>query len=219
MNNPFDYGFDIVTTTTHKTLRGPRGGMILTMGKPGNPLREVEVTRENLPTVIDRSVFPGLQGGPHMNTIAAIAVMLHEDMQPEFKDYARQVLKNAKVLASALMEQGAKLVTGGTDNHMMVIDSVASYGISGDELEKLLDSVGITTSKSPTPDDPRPPFNPSGVRLGTPAITTRGMTEVDMERIARWIHQAITHRSNQAYLRKLHQEVKAFSLNFPLPSD
>jgi glycine hydroxymethyltransferase len=219
MSNPFDHGFDIVTTTTHKTLRGPRGGMILTKGQVGNPLREVEVTRDNLPTVIDRSVFPGLQGGPHMNTIAGIAVMLHEDMQPEFKQYAQQVLRNAKVLSSALMEQGAKLVTGGTDNHMMVIDSVSSYGMGGDELEALLDSVEITTSKSPIPDDSRPPFKPSGVRLGTPAITTRGMREGDMKLIASWIHQAIAHHADDKYLAKLKAEVEQLCSQFPLPSD
>jgi glycine hydroxymethyltransferase len=218
MDNPFDYGFDIVTTTTHKTLRGPRGGMILTKGRPGNPLREVEVTRENLPTVIDRSVFPGLQGGPHMNTIAGIAVMLHEDMQPEFKAYARQVLKNARALSLALMARGAELVTGGTDNHMMVIDSVASFGIGGDELEKVLDSVGITTSKSPVPDDPRPPFKPSGLRLGTPAVTTRGMGEGEMEQIADWIAEAIKCRSDAQHLSRLAAEVKAFCRQFPLPS-
>ncbi|MBI5221024.1 MAG: serine hydroxymethyltransferase [Candidatus Liptonbacteria bacterium] len=217
MRNPFDYGFDIVTTTTHKTLRGPRGGMILTKGKVGNPLKAVELTRENLPTVIDRSVFPGLQGGPHMNTIAAIAVMLQEAMQPEFKEYAQQVLKNAKALAAELMAQGAELVTGGTDNHMMVIDSVASFELGGAELEKLLDSVGITTNKSMIPDDPRPPFNPSGVRLGTPAMTTRGVKEDGARRIAGWIIQAVQARTDSVKLAEIRAQVKEFSLAYPVP--
>lgn len=217
MNNPFDYGFDIVTTTTHKTLRGPRGGMILTKGKPGNPLKEVELTKENLPTVIDRSVFPGLQGGPHMNTIAAIAVMLHEAAQPEFKEYARQVLKNAKALASALMEQGVKLVTDGTDNHMMVIDSVASFDLGGGELEKLLDSVGITTNKSPIPDDPRPPFKPSGLRLGTPAMTTRGLKENDLKTIAGWIVESVKAKDDKEKLESIRLKVKKLCLSHPVP--
>lgn len=219
MNNPLDYGFDIVTTTTHKTLRGPRGGIILTPGQAGNPLKKVEITRENLPTVIDRSVFPGLQGGPHMNAIAAIAVALHEAAQPDFKVYARQVLANAKVLASTLTQLGVKLVTGGTDNHLMVIDSVASFGLGGDELEKLLDQIGITTNKSPIPDDPRPPFKPSGIRLGTPAITTRGMKETEMDQIAGWIAAAVKNRHDQAALNRLAAEVKSFCLDYPLPSD
>ena len=171
MRNPFDYGFDIVTTTTHKTLRGPRGGMILSRGKVGNPLKAPEpgTEREYLPTILDRSVFPGLQGGPHMNQIAAVAVALKEADTPEFKAYAKQVLLNAKALASALMQAGAKLVTDGTDNHMMVIDCVKSWNVPGKEVEKTLDKVGITTNKSLIPDDPNPPFNPSGLRLGTPA--------------------------------------------------
>lgn len=217
MRNPFDFGFDIITTTTHKTLRGPRGAMILTKGKVGNPLKEVEVTRENLPTVIDRSVFPGLQGGPHMNTIAAIAVMLHEDSQPEFKDYARQVLKNSKALASGLMEQGVKLVTGGTDNHMMVIDTMTSFEIPGDEVEKILDSVGITTNKSAIPDDPRPPFKPSGLRLGTPAMTTRGLKEADLKNIAGWIVEVIKARDDKAKLEEIKSKVKELSLAHPVP--
>lgn len=217
MRNPLDYGFDIVTTTTHKTLRGPRGGMILTKGKVGNPLKAVEVTRENLPTVIDRSVFPGLQGGPHMNNIAAIAVMLHEAAQPEFRDYARQVLKNAKTLAAGLLDQGVKLVTGGTDNHMMVIDSVASFGLGGDELEKILDLVGITTNKSMIPDDPRPPYNPSGVRLGTPASTTRGVKEDGMLKIAGWIVEAVKAGNDKEKLKEIKAQVRDFSLIYPVP--
>src|SRR3989344_2494628 len=166
MRNPFDYGFDIVTTTTHKTLRGPRGGLILTRGKVGNPLKAPEpgTEREFLPTILDRSVFPGLQGGPPMNQVAATAVCLHEADTPEFKMYAKQVLLNAKALATGLMSLGVKLVTDGTDNHMMVIDCVTSWKLVGKDVEKTLDKVGITTNKSLIPDDPQPPFNPSGHR-------------------------------------------------------
>lgn len=217
MRNPFDFGFDIVTTTTHKTLRGPRGGMILSRGKPGNPLKAVEVTRENLPTVIDRSVFPGLQGGPHMNNIAAIAVMLKEAATPEFKAYAKQVLSNAKALAADLMAGGAKLVTGGTDNHMMVIDSVASFNLPGADLEKLLDKVAITTNKSMIPDDVRPPYSPSGVRLGTPAMTTRGVLEEGMQKIAGWIIEAVSAREDENKLKAIREEVRKLSLSYPVP--
>lgn len=218
MRNPFDHGFDIVTTTTHKTLRGPRGGMILTRGKVGNPLKKVEVTKENIPTVIDRSVFPGLQGGPHMNTIAAIAVMLHEAAQPQFREYALQVLRNAKALAAGLMEKGVKLVTNGTDNHMMVIDSVKSFDIPGNKLEKVLDLVGITTNKSMIPDDPRPPFEPSGVRLGTPAMTTRGTKEDEMRKIAEWIVVVAKDPENSEKIGKIRQEVLEMCKRFPVPA-
>lgn len=219
MRNPFDYGFDIVTTTTHKTLRGPRGGLILSRGKVGNPLKQVEADkiREYLPTVLDRSVFPGLQGGPHMNTIAAIAVALKEADTPEFKNYARQVLKNAKALAVSLMRGCVKLITDGTDNHMMVIDCVKSFNLSGKEIEKILDQVGITTNKSMIPDDPNPPFNPSGLRLGTPAATTRGMNEKDMEQLAHWIIDAVKSVGNENKLAILKSEIESFCSKFPVP--
>ena len=217
MRNPFDYGFDVVTTTTHKTLRGPRGGMILSRGVPGNPLKEVPLTKENLPIVLDRSVFPGLQGGPHMNQIAAVAVALKEAMTAEFKKYARQILDNAKALAQGLMDGGAQLVTGGTDNHMMVIDCVASWGIPGKDIEKLLDKVGITTNKSPIPDDPNPPFSPSGLRLGTPAATTRGMKQREMQQLAQWIIRAIEARDSKPELQKIHNEVTEMCRGFAVP--
>jgi len=219
MRNPFDYGFDIVTTTTHKTLRGPRGGMILSRGKVGNPLKAPEpgTEREYLPTILDRSVFPGLQGGPHMNQIAAVAVALKEADTPEFKAYAKQVLLNAKALASALMQAGAKLVTDGTDNHMMVIDCVKSWNVPGKEVEKTLDKVGITTNKSLIPDDPNPPFNPSGLRLGTPAATTRGMNEKDMAKLAAWIVRAVKSAGNEGELAKIKTEVEDFCQTFPVP--
>ncbi len=194
MRNPFDYGFQIVSTTTHKTLRGPRGGMILTKGVVSNPLKNVEKKVENLPTLIDRTVFPGLQGGPLMNIIFAKAVAFQEALQPEFKDYAKQVIRNAKTLAHELTNLGFKLVTGGTENHMMIIDSIASFGLSGGELENLLDKIGLTASKSMVPDDTRSPYDPSGLRIGTPAITTRGMKEDSMIQIAKWIRKVIDIR-------------------------
>jgi glycine hydroxymethyltransferase len=217
--NPFDYGFHIITTTTHKTLRGPRGAMILTKGTVGNPLQKVEKTLENLPTLIDREVFPGFQGGPHMNNTAAKAVALGEAMKPEFKDYAQQILKNAKRLADELMKRGFKLVTNGTDNHMIQVDMMTSYKITGREAQDILDKIGLSANCNAIPDDPLPPFRPSGLRLGTPAITTRGLKEKDMETVAEWMTQSIKARNNDAKLKKMRQEVTEFSLKFPLPSD
>ena len=219
MRNPFDYGFDIVTTTTHKTLRGPRGGMILSRGKVGNPLKAPEpgTEREFLPTILDRSVFPGLQGGPHMNQVAAVAVCLKEADTPEFKQYAKQVLLNSKALAKALMDQDVKLVTDGTDNHMMVIDCMSTWKLVGKNVEKTLDKVGITTNKSLIPDDPQPPYNPSGLRLGTPAATTRGMKEGDMQKLASWIVQAVENKDSDPNLINLKSEIEKFCLSFPVP--
>jgi len=185
--NPLDYGFHVMTTTTHKTLRGPRGGMILSKGVVGNPLKAPEKTIENIPTLIDRAVFPGMQGGPHMHTIAAKAVALHEAMQPEFKQYAEQILKNAQVLAEELKKGGLKLVTGGTKNHLILANVYESFGIDGKEAQERLEAVGITLNANSVPDDSLPPFRPSGIRLGTPAITTQGMVESDMVEIAQKI--------------------------------
>ncbi|PIR51983.1 serine hydroxymethyltransferase [Candidatus Peregrinibacteria bacterium CG10_big_fil_rev_8_21_14_0_10_49_16] len=216
-HNPFDDGFNIMTTTTHKTLRGPRGAMILSKGTVGNPLKAPEKTIDNLPTLIDRSVFPGLQGGPHMHQTAAIAVALGEAMKPEFREYGKQVLKNAKHLAAFLMNNGCKLVTNGTDNHLMVLDCIQSFGLDGKEVEHILDFVGITTSKSTIPDDPNPPFKPSGLRLGTPAVTTRGMKEKDMEILGMFMLQAITHKADETHRLKIQEEVKTFCSQFPVP--
>jgi len=185
--NPLDYGFHVMTTTTHKTLRGPRGGMVLSKGVVGNPLKAPEKTIENIPTLIDRAVFPGMQGGPHMNTIAAKAVALHEAMQPEFKEYAEQVLKNAAVLAEELKKGGLKLIGGGTKNHLILANVYESFGIDGKEAQERLEAVGITLNANAVPDDPLPPFRPSGIRLGTPAVTTQGMVEGDMVEIAQRI--------------------------------
>ncbi len=217
--NPLDHGFHIITTTTHKTLRGPRGGMILSNGVVGNPLREPEKKVENLPTLIDRTVFPGIQGGPHMHTILAKAVALGEAQQPEFQTYCRQVLANSKRLAGELMKQGFRLITNGTDNHMVLADVQSSFKIDGKVAEETLDKIGLTLNKNMIADDPLPPYRPSGIRLGTPAITTRGMKEDDMELVARWMQDAITHHSDDKHLAKLRAEVTEFSLRFPLPSD
>lgn len=217
--NPLDAGFHIMTTTTHKTLRGPRGGMILSNGTVGNPLRAPEKTVENLPTLIDREVFPGFQGGPHMHTIAAKAVAFREALQPEFQTYAHQILANAKTLADELMKRGFKLVTNGTDNHMIQIDMMTSFKISGREAQDILDEVGLNANCNAIPNDTLPPFRPSGLRLGTPAITTRGLKEKDMELVAEWMLQAIQNRSDKAKLSAIAKEVKAFALQFPLPSD
>jgi glycine hydroxymethyltransferase len=217
--NPFDFGFHVITTTTHKTLRGPRGGLILTKGTNSGSLAKVEKTLENLPTLIDKSVFPGLQGGPHMNQILAKAVAFGEALEPEFKVYAQQVVDNAKKLADELMKRGFKLVTNGTDNHLMLVDVYTSFGINGKEAEEVLDKVGLTLNKNPIADDPLPPFRPSGIRLGTPAITTRGMKEADMENIAQWMYRAIASRGDSEKLRKIHADVTAFCTQFPLPSD
>lgn len=217
--NPFDFGFHVITTTTHKTLRGPRGGMILTKGKVGNPLKQVEKTLENLPTLIDREVFPGFQGGPHMNNTAAKAVAFDEAARPEFQVYAKQILSNAKVLADEMMKRGFKLVTNGTDNHLIMADVYGSYGISGREVQDLLDKIGLSANCNSIPDDPLPPFRPSGLRLGTPAMTTRGLKEVHMAQVAEWLAESIKHRSDDKMLARLSNEVKEFCLQFPLPSD
>lgn len=217
--NPFDYGFHVITTTTHKTLRGPRGGLILSMGTVGNPLRAPEKTLENIPTLIDRAVFPGMQGGPHMHVIAAKAVAFYEAAQPEFKDYAAQIVKNAATLATEMQKQGFHLVTGGTSNHLILADVHKSFGIDGKTAEVALDKIGLTLNANSTPDDPLPRFTPSGIRLGTPAITTRGLREDHMSLIATWMKQAIDARDDEAVLDGLRVEVKAFVQDFPLPSD
>ncbi|MDA9493466.1 serine hydroxymethyltransferase [Bradyrhizobium sp. CCBAU 11361] len=203
MRNPLDAGFDVMTTTSHKTLRGPRGGIIL-------------CRKENAGR-IDASVFPGLQGGPHMNVVAGIAVTLKKAATSDFQVYARQVLRNAKVLAGALMERGMKLVTDGTDNHMMVVDTVASVGLDGRAAEDVLDAIAITTNKQVIPDDPRPPLRPSGIRLGTPAATTRGMGEPEMRRIGEFIAAALQANGNDEVVARLRSECVEMCRAFPVP--
>jgi glycine hydroxymethyltransferase len=217
--NPFDYGFHVITTTTHKTLRGPRGGLILSKGVVGNPLRKPEKTLENIPTLIDRAVFPGMQGGPHEHIIAAKAVAFGEALKPEFKTYAKQIVKNAAALADALQKRGFYLMTGGTSNHLILADVHRSFGLDGKVVEEALDKIGLTLNKNAIADDTLPPFRPSGIRLGTPAITTRGLVEKDMETVAEWMKQAVDARDDEAKLAKLREEVKVFALKFPLPSD
>lgn len=217
--NPFDYGFHVISTTTHKTLRGPRGGLILSKGTVSNPLKKPEKTIDNIPTLIDRTVFPGVQGGPLMHVIAAKAVAFGEALQPDFKEYALQVVKNAATLADELQKRGFILITGGTSNHLILCDVHSSFAIDGDVAEKALDAIGLTLNKNAIADDPLPPFRPSGIRLGTPAITSRGMKEQDMEKIAEWMLQAITNQENQEILNMLSIEVKNFALKFPLPND
>jgi glycine hydroxymethyltransferase len=207
---------DVIMTTTHKTLRGPRGAMILCNGNPSNPLKKPERIKENLPTLIDRAIVPGLQGGPHNHQTAAIAVALSEASAPEFKQYGIQVVKNAKKLAAELTSRGFSLVTGGTDNHLMVVD-LNNKGLSGKEGEQALSMAGITVNKNTVPFDPRSPYDPSGIRLGTPAITTRGMKEQHMVQVADWIEQAIAHSSDQKYLATLKSDVSTFAAGFPLP--
>ncbi len=203
MNNPFDFGFDVVTTTTHKSLRGPRGGMILCSRK--------------LASKIDKSVFPGLQGGPHMNAIAAIAVTLLKAQSEEFRQYAHQVIKNARTLADALLKRQMTLITGGTDNHMLVLDTVSSFGIDGRRAEEALDAVSITTNKQIIPDDPNPPLRPSGIRIGTPAATTRGMREADMEQLAGWIVDCLQNPEDESMQVRMRDDVESFCRKFPVP--
>ena len=200
MNNPVPL-FDVVSTTTHKTLRGPRGGMIM--------------CKEKWAKQIDKSVFPGLQGGPHENNIAGIAVAFKEALEPGFKEYARQIRANAKALERKFTEFGWRLMFGGTDNHLLLID-VSPQGLSGKEAQVALDKAGITVNKNMIPDDPRSPMDPSGIRLGTPALTTRGMKESEMEQIAEWIREAVSNHTNEAELARIRAAVSELTKKFPL---
>ena len=202
--NPFDYGFDIMTTTTHKTLRGPRGGMIL--------VRE----SEELAKKIDKSVFPGFQGGPHMHQIAAKAVCFGEALRPSFKKYAKQIIQNAKAMEKVFKKEGARMLTGGSDNHLILLDVWTSFGISGGEAEKLLDRAGITLNKNAIADDTRKPMDPSGIRFGTPAMTTRGFKEKECKRVAEIMIEVLTKRTNAA-VTAAKKEVKKLALAHPIP--
>jgi glycine hydroxymethyltransferase len=203
MRNPFDSGFDVVTTTTHKTLRGSRGGLVLSKAAYAKK--------------IDSAVFPGLQGGPHMNNIAGAAITFKKAAEPAFVNYAQATLRNAKALAAALLAEGVTLITGGTDNHLLVIDTVASFGLDGRAAEEALDHIGITTNKQIIPDDPRPPLRPSGLRLGTPACTTRGMNKEEMARIAQWIVGTLRHPEDAAVVEATRREVEAMCQDYPVP--
>lgn len=208
--NPLDYGFHVMTTTTHKTLRGPRGGLILSKGTVTSPLTKPDKTLQNIPTLIDRAVFPGTQGGPHMNVIAAKAVAFGEALRPEFKDYAAQIVANAARLADELTARGFKLITGGTSNHLILADVYSSFGIDGKVAEVALDAIGLTVNANAIPNDTLPPFRPSGIRLGTPALTTRGLKEADMPMLADWLLQAIEGRQDAVKLASLREQVETF---------
>ena len=227
--NPLEFGFNVVTTTTHKTLRGPRGGLILTMGEVGSPLKKVsEKSLKNIPTLVDKAVFPGTQGGPLEHVIAAKAVAFGEALKPEFKTYAKNIVKNAKKLAEELKIRGFILQGGGTDNHLILIDMMKSFGINGKMYEKALDMVGLTLNANALPGDTGGAFKPNGVRLGTPAITTRGMGEKEMVKLADWMEQVakLCQKAKseenldnyQADFDKIHAEVKKLALSFPLPT-
>jgi glycine hydroxymethyltransferase len=198
----------IVTSTTHKTLRGPRSGVVFS--KAGQQLET-----KDLPAAIDKSVFPGCQGGPLVHIVAAKAVCFHEAMQPGFKDYARQIVANAKVLATELANEGYRIISGGTDTHLMLVD-VFSKGMLGSEAEKALGEAGITVNKNAIPFDTNPPLKPSGIRLGTPAMTTRGMKEAEMKQIAKWIADALAHRNEADVLNRIRREVFELCEQFPL---
>jgi glycine hydroxymethyltransferase len=194
----------LVTTTTHKTLRGPRAGMIL--------------CKQEFAAPVDKTMFPGIQGGPLVHIIAAKAVCFREAMQPSFKDYARQIVANAKVLAQTLADEGFRIISGGTDTHLMLVD-VFSKGMLGSEAEKALGEAGITVNKNAIPFDTNPPMKPSGIRIGTPAITTRGMKEAEMKQIGRWIAEALNHRTDAAVLAKIRKQVLGMCEQFPLYAD
>jgi glycine hydroxymethyltransferase len=191
----------VVTTTTHKTLRGPRSGMILAEAQYG--------------AAIDKSVFPGCQGGPLVHVMAAKAVCFQEALQPSFRQYAAQVVANAKVLAQSLAQAGYRIISGGTDTHLMLVD-VFSKGMLGSEAEKALGEAGITVNKNAIPFDTNPPLKPSGIRLGTPALTTRGMKEEEMKQIAAWIAQGLEQRNDAAALKKIRADVFELCEHFPL---
>ena len=203
LKNPLDFGFDVMTTTTHKSLRGPRGGMIL--------------CKKAYAAAIDKSVFPGMQGGPHMHQVAAIATTMKLVATDAYKAYAQQVLDNAQTLAKALLAGGAHLVTGGTENHLLVINTATGFGITGDIAEKALDKAGITLNKNVTPDDPNPPMKPSGIRFGTPAATARGMGEAEMKQLATIMLQVLRAPTDEALLAKLREETRALCKRFPVP--
>ncbi|HCJ52759.1 MAG: serine hydroxymethyltransferase [Candidatus Kerfeldbacteria bacterium RIFCSPLOWO2_01_FULL_48_11] len=208
--SPFEHA-DVVMTTTHKTLRGPRGAMLL-VPKKADRLHDIyhPASKKDLAQLIDSAIIPGLQGGPHNHQTAAIAVAMKEAMEPSFKEYGRQVVKNAKVLADSLISGGLELITGGTDNHLILAD-VTKYGVSGKQAEELLDSVGITVNKNLIPFDTRKPLDPSGIRLGTPALTTRGFNEDEMKRIGGLITDILKNPDNSSAHETVRKEVRAMT--------
>jgi len=205
VKNPFAAGFDVITSTTHKTLRGPRGGLILTRD-------DADIAKK-----IDKTVFPGLQGGPHMNTVAGKAVAFGEALTPAFKIYCKQILKNAKAMEKVFKAADIRLLGGGTDNHLLLADVYGSLGITGQEAETVLDEVGITLNKNMIADDPRKPLDPSGIRFGTPALTTRNMGETEAARIAEIMIETLKHKDDSGKKSVLKTEITALCTSFPVP--
>lgn len=195
--------FDVVSTTTHKTLRGPRGAIIM--------------CKEKYAKQVNSAVFPGMQGGPHDHITAAKAVAFGEALKPEFKEYARQVIINAKVLSEELIKRGYRIISGGTDNHLLVVD-LSTKNLVGKEAEKVLEKIGISVSRSTIPNDPNPPMNPSGIRLGTPAMTTRGLKEEEMVLIAKYIDEALANKEDEEELARLRLSVKEICVRFKIPT-
>ena len=202
LENPIPF-CDVVSTTTHKTLRGPRGAMIM--------------CKEKFASAIDKAVFPGVQGGPHDHINAAKAIAYGEALKPEFVEYSKNVIANARALAAALQEKDYRIISGGTDNHLMLVDVFGSKNITGKEAEKALEKVSISINKNMIPFDPRKPLDPSGVRLGTPALTTRGCSVNDMKTVADLIDETLARREDEAALAAIREKVKTFSLRFPVP--
>lgn len=203
--NPFDYGFDVILTTTHKTLRGPRGGLILTRDS------------EEIAKKIDKTVFPGFQGGPIMNTIAAKAVCFGEALTPGFKKYAKQIIKNSRAMAEVFKKNKIRLIAGGTDNHCVLADVYGSLGVTGKEAQTVLDEVGITLNMNMIADDPRKPLDPSGIRFGTPAITTRGFKERECAKVAELMILTLKNKDNKKIKNQVHKEVIKLAKKFPIP--
>ncbi len=205
LRNPFDDGFDIITSTTHKTLRGPRGGIILT--------RE----SEEIAKKIDKAIFPGIQGGPHMHTIAAKAVAFGEAMTPAYQEYAQQILKNAKAMEKVFKDNNVRMIGGGTDNHLILADVFGSLGVTGKEAQAVLDEVGITLNMNSIAGDTRKPLDPSGIRFGTPAITTRGFKEADCAQVAELLLETLKNKDNGEMKEEIKQKIKALASKFPIP--
>lgn len=205
LRNPFDDGFDIITSTTHKTLRGPRGGIILTRDN------------EEIAKKIDKTIFPGIQGGPHMHTIAAKAVAFSEAMSPKYKMYAKQVLKNAKAMEQVLKKNKIRMIGGGTDNHLILADVFGSLGVTGKEAQTVLDEVGITLNMNSIAGDTRKPLDPSGIRFGTPAITTRGFKEKECKRVAELLIMTLKNKDDKKVKETIHKEIKKLAKRFPIP--
>mgnify|MGYP000927335938 FL=1 len=207
LRNPFDDGFDIITSTTHKTLRGPRGGIILTRAD------------EEIAKKIDKAIFPGIQGGPHMHTIAAKAVAFGEAMTPKFKKYAGQVLKNAKAMEKVLKKNNVRMIGGGTDNHLILADVFGSLGVTGKEAQTVLDEVGITLNMNSIAGDTRKPLDPSGIRFGTPAITTRGFKEKECALVAELMVETLKNKDDKKKKAEIHKKVKTLAKKFPIPKN